>query len=158
MDIEDYLISPEGLDFEKLFADWQVFLTENFSVWLINKFGDMFVIYDDKTIHMLDTGGATISQVAENQDDFISKLENSENASDWLLIDLVDEMKLRSAELGKNECFSFINPPILGGAYEPENIKASDIYVHYSVAGQIATQTKDLPEGTEININLREDS
>lgn len=36
--------------------DWAWLLPSTLTVWLINRFGDLFVVLDDGTVHMLDVG------------------------------------------------------------------------------------------------------
>ena len=45
-------------------------LPPEFSVWLMNRYGDLFVILPDGSIHMLDVGGGSLTRLAESRDDF----------------------------------------------------------------------------------------
>ena len=43
-----------------------------------------------------------------------------------------------------------------GGDYTKDNSEVKDVYVHYSLLGQVAKQTKDLPDGTKVNIDIED--
>jgi len=67
------------------------------------------------------------------------------------MIPLVDSLVQSGLSLGPKQCYSFKSrPPILGGEHSVENTEVCDIYAHYSLLGQIATQSKDLPEGPRL--------
>ena len=53
--------------------------------------------------------------------------------------------------LGKNQCYGYKIPPVLGGKIEVSNIEPTDIGVHQGILSQIHEQTRNLPEGTKIN-------
>lgn len=152
MSIDDYLIDQEGIDFDAVFQDWQDFLPDSFSVWLINRFGDMFLVLEDGSVSMLDVGGGQVRSLAPTQEAFCQMLDDDATAAELLMIPLVDELVQAGITLGARQCYGFKSrPPLLGGEYSRENTEACDIYVHYSLLGQLATQAKDLPEGTKIN-------
>ena len=99
---------------------------------------------------MLDLGGGSLKKVASDRDDFIKKIDEGDNANEWLMIPLVDKCVASGRVLSAGKCYSYIIPPILGGDYTIENTEVSDIAVHYSLLGQIQRQVKDLPDGTKI--------
>jgi hypothetical protein len=71
--------------------------------------------------------------------------------SDWFLIDLIAELKADGKKLETGQVYSYKKPIVLGGDYSPDNFEPTDIEVHFSFAGQIHRQVKDLPPGTKIN-------
>lgn len=155
MDVNDYLIDLSGIDFDAIFKHWQDLLPSRFTVWLVNRFGDMFLIFDDGSINHLNVGAGAVRRVAESKDDFCRLMDEEDNASDWLMIPLVDDLLSSGMVLGKNQCYGFKGlPPILGGAYSVENSAIFDIYVHYNLLGQIATVTKDIPDGTGVRFKI----
>lgn len=146
MNVDDYLIDQAGLNFEALFAQWQELLPDRCSVWLINKFGNMILVLDDGSVSCLDPGAGEVRRIAESQDEFCQFLDKDDNASDWLMISLVDALVASGMTLGKNECYGFRNlPPLLGGEYSVANSKPCSIYVHYSLLGQIAAHSRKHP-------------
>lgn len=127
-------------------------LPNSFTVWLVNRFGDIFAVFEDDSVNLLDVGCGTIERVAENRDDFANKIDKDDNSNKWLMIDLVDSCMEAGLELSPNQCYGFKVPPILGGSYKVENIEPTDLSVHYSLLAQINEQTKDLPDGTKISL------
>lgn len=152
MYVSDYLIDQEGKDWVELLSDWGMLLPNSFTVWLVNRFGDIFAVFEDDSVHLLDVGCGTIERVAENRDDFANKIDKDDNSNKWLMIDLVDSCMEAGLELSPNQCYGFKVPPILGGSYKVENIEPTDLSVHYSLLAQINEQTKDLPDGTKISL------
>jgi hypothetical protein len=47
----------------------------------MNRFGDLFVVFGDGTVHMLDVGAGTLNKLANSRDDFASKLDEGDNAN-----------------------------------------------------------------------------
>ena len=151
MNISDYLIDQAGSDWAALLSDWMPPLPPSFTLWLVNRFGDAFVVSDDETVHMLDVGAGTFVRVADNRGHFADLLDSDDNANNWLMIPLVDRCREAEMQLGPKQCYGFKIPPVLGGKYEVSNVEPTDIGVHYSFLADIYKQTKDLPDGTPIN-------
>jgi len=155
MTVFDYLIDHSDFNWPTLLSGWGWLLAdEEFSVWLMNRFGDLFLIFDDGTVRMLDCGAGTLEKVAESKDDFCDRVDEGDNADDWLMIPLVDQLVEAGTTLTKGPCYSFRVPPVLGGAYSIENTVTLDIAGHYSLYGEVHEQLKDLPDGTEVRLRV----
>jgi len=63
MNNRDYLIDQQGLDWAKLLSTWHWLLPREFTVWLVNRFGDLFIAVDDSTVHMLDIGAERLRRL-----------------------------------------------------------------------------------------------
>jgi len=150
MNINDYLIDQTGKDWAAFLRDWMPPLPASFTLWLVNRFGDLFVVSDDGTVHMLDVGAGTLVVVADSRSHFADLLDQDGNANDWLLIPLVDECWDAGMSLDPSQCYGFKIPPVLGGKYEVANVEPTDLAVHYSLLAQIYKQAKDLSDGTPI--------
>ncbi len=148
--ITDYIIDHNDFDWPTLLADWAWLLPEEFTVWLINRYGDLFLVFNDGTVHMIEIGRGTIEQLAENRDEFSRKIDEDDNASDWLMIPLVDSLVKAGKILYAGQCYSFIIPPILGGGYTVENTAILSVTEHYGVYASIHQQIRDLPDGTQV--------
>ena len=155
MPLHDYIIDHRGIDWPTLLRDWSWLLPPVITVWIMNRFGDLFVVLDDGTVHMLDVGGGTLRKVAESRDDFANKLDEGDNANQWLMIPLIDELVASGVTLGEGQCYSYKQPPVLGGDYTVENTCVLPIPEHYGAYGSIHNQIKDLPDGTEVVINVK---
>jgi hypothetical protein len=151
MNINDYLIPHAGKDWRSLLSGWFGLLPQNFTVWLVNRFGDLFVLLDDDSVCMLDVGVGTFKRLANNRSHFGSLIDAGSNASNWLMIPLVDACVAAGLTLGHNQCYGYDIPPILGGQYQPGNVSVTDLAVHYAFLADIYRQTRSLPEGTPIS-------
>ena len=152
MNINDYLIDQRNKDWSQLLSGWAGTLPESFTLWLVNRFGDAFLVLDDGSVHMLDIGGGQISQVADSRDHFANSIDLDDNANNWLMIPLVDQCATALPPLGESQCYGFKVPPMLGGEYILDNIEPTDLAVHYSLLADIHRQTKDMPDGTRVRL------
>lgn len=152
MDIHDYLIDQAGHDWAALLRDWIPPLPGSFTLWLVNRFADVFVVFDDGSVHMLDVGAGILERLADSRDDFATQLDAGDNANQWLMIPLVDACREVGMTLGAEHCYGFKIPPILGGQYDPSNVEPTDLAIHYSFLADIYRQTRDLPDGTPIKV------
>jgi hypothetical protein len=150
MDINDYLIPQAGKDWSDLLSGWREALPASFTLWMVNRFGDLFIVTDDGSVHMLDVGAGRLAALADNRDQFCSLVDVGDNANNWLMIPLVDACVAGGLILRPDECYGYKIPPILGGKYDVSNIEPTDLSVHYSLLADIYRQTKDLPDGTHI--------
>lgn len=151
MNINDYLLDQDGKDWGALLRDWMPPLPSSFTLWLVNRFGDAFVVSDDDgPVLMLDVGAGTLMQVADSRGHFAELLDVGDNADNWLMIPLVDQCCEAGMSLAPDQCYGFKIPPVLGGKYELANVEPTNLSVHYSLLADIYKQTKDLPVGTPI--------
>ena len=147
---KDLAIDTSNIDMNSLLNDWRWIITEELLPFLVSSMGDMFLQSSEGQIFWLDTCAGKIQLIAQNIEEFKKLVKTEEKAIEWFYADLVGEMKARGQILDKNQCYSFVHPPFLGGPYKPSNIEITDIEVHFSIIGQIHEQIKDLPVGTPI--------
>jgi hypothetical protein len=150
MSIHDYLIEHDSVDWPNLLSPWASLLPRELTVWLMNRFGDLFLVFQDGTVHMFDVGLGKIKKVASSRDDFGKKLDEGDNANQWLMIPLIDELVRAGVYLQPGECYSYIKPPIMGGDYSVENTAVLPIAKHYGFYGDFHEQTKDMRDGTPV--------
>lgn len=156
--LSDYIIEHAAIDWSDLLSEWAWLLPRKFKVWIVNRFGDLFLILDDGSVHMLDVGGGSLKRVADSRDDFASRLDEDENANDWLMIPLVDKLVAAGVSLRPAECYSYVELPILGGGYTADNTRVVSISQHYKAFGPIHEKLKDLPDGTYVKFEVAERS
>jgi len=121
-------------------------------MWLVNRFGDVFAIFEDGSVHLLDLGNGHLLCVAKDRNDLCEKLDIGDNANNWLMIPLVDALLGAGMLLGPDQCYGFKIPPLLGGEYTVENISPIGLSEYYSFMAEICRQTKDLPDGTKVRL------
>ena len=155
MNIEDYLIDPEGKDWAELLSGWMPQLPASFTVWLVNRFGDVFIVASDGSVQMLDLSLGNITRVADDREDFARRIDLDGNADDWLMIPLVERCVAEGIVLRPNQCYSYKIPPILGGDYAVHNIEPADLSVNYSFTADICSQAKVLADGTKVSVLLK---
>jgi hypothetical protein len=153
--LADYIIDHQNTDWATILANWAWLLPEEMTVWMMNRYGDLFLIFDDGSIHMLDVGAGTIDRLANDKDDFCAKIDQGSNANQWLMIPLVDRLVEADKLPSEGHCYSFVIPPLLGGQYSVENSVTLRIAEHYSVYASIHQQIKDLPDGTEVRLKVK---
>lgn len=156
MDLNDYLIDQSGHDWSAILSEWHWLLPSDLTVWMVNKFGDVIFVPDDRAVYLLDIGGGTTQQLANSRDDFCEQVDLDDNANNWLLISLTDQCVDAGLRLEPGQCYGFKIPPVLGGEYAVDNIEIRDLAVNSSLLAQIHLQIKDLPDGSKVNLVLRD--
>ena len=157
MEISDYLLDVTDVDWSTTLRPWLFLVPEKMTVWLVNRFGDIFAALDDGSIHMLDVGGGTFERVADSRDDFCTLLDMDDNANQWLMIPLIDKLFAAGTRLTNGYCYGYLQSPLLGGDYTVENTIVIPITEHYGLSASIHTQIKDLPDGTPFRLKITND-
>ncbi len=152
--VNDYLIDHTGFDWPQLLSGWTWLIPPEFSVWLMNRFGDLFLVLPDGSVSMLDVGAGTFTKMAKDRDDFTKKIDEDDNADDWLMIPLVNQLVAAGLRLGPGECYSYKQPPVLGGDYTVENSAILPIAEHFGFYGSIHDQIRDVPDGTPVELRF----
>jgi hypothetical protein len=155
MNVYDYLIDHNGFDWAQLLSGWEWLVPPEFSVWLMNRFGDLFLILPDRSVHMLDVCSGSLTKLAESRDEFAHIIDQDDNADDWVMIPLVDRLVEAGLLLERGQCYSFVTPPILGGEYSVENTMVVPIQEHFGLYGSYHEQLRDLPDGSKVIINVQ---
>lgn len=152
--IDDYLIDQSNIDWSAALAGWSWLLPAEFTLWIVNRFCDLFLVLDDHSVHMLDVGVGSLRRVAESRDDFCDKIDEEENANNWLMIPLVDELVDSGMVLNPGQCYGFKIPPVLGGRYDVENCGAISIPDYLGAFGSIHERIRDLPDGSKVVLKV----
>ena len=121
---------------------------------MVNRLCDMFIVTQNGTVQMLDLGSGTLTTVAESREDFARRIDEGNNANEWLAIPLIDQLVAAGVRLESGQCYGFKKPPILGGEFAIENIVPISICDYLAAYGSIHEQLKDLPEGTEVVLQI----
>lgn len=154
MNIDDYLLDSTGIDWPTVLAPWNWLLPKALTVWLVNRFGDAFIVLDDNSVHMLDVGGGTFERLADSRDHFCDLLDVDHNASDWLMIPLIDALVAADKPLKPGCCYGYLRNPVLGGEYSVDNSIVIPIAEHYGLNAEIHQQIRDLPDGSQVTIKF----
>ncbi len=123
---------------------------------LISSVGDMYLQNENREVFWLDVGRGELIQVADSVEEFEALLEDEEIIREWFLVELVAALKREGMQLIPGKLYGYKKLPVMGGEYAPENFVLTDIEVHFQLAGQIHEQIKDLPDGTTIEIKVKD--
>ncbi len=154
MNVYDYLLEHSEVDWAAVLAPWRFLLPSNLTVWLVNRFGDLFIVLDDHSVRMLDVGGGTLERVADSRDHFYDLLDLDDNANQWLMIPLVDKLVGAGKCLKPGYCYGYLISPVLGGDYTVANTTVIPIHEHYGLNASLHEQIKDLPDGTPVKLEF----
>lgn len=152
--VNDYLIEQSGIDWPVVLSGWSWLLPSKFTLWLVNRFADLFLVLPDGSVHMLDVGAGVLNRVANSRDDFLTKIDESEIANEWLMIPLVDKLVAAGVSLEPGHCYGFKMPPIFGGQYTVENVGRLPIGDYLAGYGSIYEQLRNVPDGTQVVLNV----
>src|SRR5690348_6742094 len=92
--IDDYLLPVEGVDTERLLADWRWLIgAESYSIRAIAAVGNVFL--DDQTgrVFLLSIEDGSFDRIAQSAVEFETKLGERNNRKAWLQSFLVREMR-----------------------------------------------------------------
>lgn len=149
--LDDLTVNFNHLDREALLSEWRWLIGPRKQPILVAAIGDAYVQDpDDGSVHLLDVGGGSLEQIAASVDEFRELLGDREFVTDSFVPSTIVALRNGGKVLSPGQVYSYIQPPVLGGAYSTENLESTDVSVHFSLLGQIHRQVKDLPDGTPI--------
>src|SRR5688572_31809609 len=111
--LADYTVDVEGVDWPDLLSSWAWLVPREFTVWFVNRFGDLFLVLEDGSVHRVDVGGGALEKLADSRDHFAEMIDEGNNANDWLMIPLVDDLVGAGVRLARGECYSYVQLPVL---------------------------------------------
>ncbi len=94
-------------------------------------------------------------KIANTISDYHELLNDTEFLEDWEMIHLIMIAKETVGELMDGEKYCLKLPGVLGGKYNSENIGKITQFEQISISGNLAKQILDLPDGTEIKIEIK---
>lgn len=140
------------IDFEDILSSWQWRIADMRGVVIVTVWGDIFFEGNDDGIYWLQTDDGSLTKVAESNEHFQSMLKDKSNIDNWFMPSLLEELYNSGKTLKEDEVFSRQKSPVIGGDYSLANIVPCSMSVHFTFAGQICEQIKDLPDGTKVKI------
>lgn len=152
--IYDYLIEQDGIDWPEILSGWAWRLPAEFTLWLVNRFADLFLVVSDGSVHMLDVGAGTLTRLADSRYDFCARIDEGNNANEWLAMPLVDKLVAAGMTLQPGQCYGFKTPPVLGGQYAVENCAVLPVRDYLAGYGSIHEQLRNMPDGTQVALRV----
>lgn len=149
-DINSYFLPTLADDFD--LGAWSDLLPAGSRVLRTNLFDDSMLVAADGAIHMLERAAASVSKIAASEEEFWLKIVDDNEG--WQLRRLVDDCRVAGKALAPHQCYAFTTLPYLGGDYTVENVWVCSWKEWFSLTADIYTQTKNLPDGTPIELRI----
>lgn len=154
MNIHNYLIAQDNINWSQPLQYWNWLLPPSFTLRLVNRLADLFLVMEDGTVHMLDVGCGTLEKVANNREHFCDLVGNPEQAGEWFAIKLIDELVAAGMYLQPGQCYGFRLPPIMGGDYVVDNFGVLSVTDYLGCYGDLHQQLINAPDGTQVELKI----
>jgi hypothetical protein len=154
---DSLIVSLDDIDSDRLLEFWRWLPEKGLSPWFATALGDLFLKGAGGRVWWLDVGTGELQNVAASPDEFEELLRDPDNTDLWFGQALVDALRESGRTLGRGECYSYLQLPILGGEYEPGNFRVYDVMTHFRLWGPIHERLKDLPDGASVEFVVEED-
>jgi hypothetical protein len=121
---------------------WRWRIGPDATPWLVTALGDVFVRSADGRVAFLDTYVGQLSEAAAANTEWTTALQSPGSLDRWFDPTLVAALRGRGLTLGPEQCYSPIEPLILGGKMEPENFEVTEWRVHVRLLGPMYQNLK----------------
>lgn len=152
MSAEDYFL-PRSADEADLSA-WASILPPAARVLRTTLFCDAFIVDDVGSVHMLERAGCSSCLIASSEEEFWRNIKNDKQG--WQLRHLADDCRSAGKVLADGQCYAFTIPPVLGGAYDADNVWIATISDWLPFTAQLFAQIKDLPDGSTVSLHVND--
>ena len=150
MNLADYLLEMDGLDWVELLSNWDDLLPTELTVWFANRFGEPFLVFEDGSVHRLDVDGGVIERLAESRDAFAARIDEGDNADEWLRISDVDAAVSAGLTLSPGRCYTYLPPFVLDDGDPKRRPCVLPLIEAHGVLADIHRQLRDVPDGAPI--------
>ena len=66
-ELSNYTIDHSSVDWPDLLATWAWLVPAQFRVWIMNRYGDLFLQFEDGSVNMLDVGRGSLERLADSR-------------------------------------------------------------------------------------------
>lgn len=80
MSINDYLIEQKDIDWPSLMQLFKWLLPKRFTLWLVTKFADLILVFEDGSVHLFRADSGQLEKLADSRDSFYELIDINENA------------------------------------------------------------------------------
>ena len=119
-----------------------------------NRFGNVLVELNDGSIWRVCPEDVTAAKVAESEGAIPELWADQEFQTDWAGDAWIEVAEPVLGPLEEGQCYGFKIWPVLGGAYEVENMAIKSTVEWLAVSGDVGRQIKDLPHGAQIGLDV----
>ncbi len=145
----------EGLNVDRLLADWRWLWPERASLVARNVFGDLFLEIPKGDILWLDTCIGKLFRIARSAGEFFSLLKMAENREEWMAESQARDFADLGLRPNETQCIAFRIPLIFAESADAEgNAYLADLYEQVSFLGSLHRQLASVPDGTKIRLEL----
>jgi hypothetical protein len=146
--------TPDKDAIDALATSWSWCIGDAFTPLLFTALGDMFYEADEGGVYWLNTGTAEVERVADNVEAF-NQLLREEIVDEWLLPPLIEALIEAGKVCAEGECYTYVTLPVFAeGEYTVENFNPVPAREHFELTGSVLQQLQDVPDGTNVNIDI----
>jgi hypothetical protein len=153
LSLNELLCTPQaGVEREEILKSWS-WLTTDLPV-LFTAMGDVFVQAEDARVSLLDVTAGDLTEVAKNGEEFQQILTDSDFLTEKFYADAVANYRKIGKRLNPGKCYGYKKALVFGGDDKVHNLKIYNIEDYLKLMGEIHEKIKDLPEQSEVEIDL----
>jgi hypothetical protein len=119
-----------------------------------NAFGNLIVRATDGAYWRICPEDLSCARVADTANAFAAILSGEEFQTDWEMSRLVELARQKLGPLPEGRCYCLKMPAVVGGSYDVANMETISLDELISFSGYFAEQIKDLPDGSQIQIEI----
>ena len=155
MDLNDYIIDHEGFDWATILEPWEHLLPEVCTVWIVNRFGEPTLMFDDGSVHLLDLELGAVKRLADSRDALGKLADDAQYARNWLQAAGTEAAEAAGMQLGPGQCYGYAQPLVLGGTGSVDNIRLKPIAEYYAFMAGLHGQIADIPDGGRVVVRQK---
>ncbi|HEY1189511.1 MAG TPA: T6SS immunity protein Tdi1 domain-containing protein, partial [Gemmata sp.] len=120
---EDLVVRLAGADTGALLEFWRWLIPESHEPLFATALGDLFLTAPGGPVLWLDVGVGQLVPVAADEAELERVAADPDNLTMWFGAALVDRLSTGGKVLKPDECYSYLQLPMLGGTYDPDNFR-----------------------------------
>ena len=141
---------------EVLRTNWSWTLSDACRVLAQNSFGNVLVELSDASIWRVCPEDLAASRMARSAAKIAELRTNQEFQTDRTVDGWVEAAETTLGPLHEGQYYGFKICPVLGGAYDVENMAIKSILEWLAVSGDVGRKVQELPSGTQIRLEVRD--
>lgn len=153
MKLEDMTIQHEGIEWQKCLQHWNWLLKENpeFNIWIVTKFGEIFVLNDDEEVWFISTAGSSYEKIANSKEEFFEFIDEQKNVDFYFMPDVIQALEANNMFLEEKECYGFRVPMVfMESTLEPDNFKIIIVENYLTGLGDLLSELQGTNNGEKI--------
>ncbi|MCD6065671.1 MAG: hypothetical protein K0S33_497 [Bacteroidetes bacterium] len=140
MNIEQFIISSDNIDSEKLLNAWKWLIGKDKEILVITKMGDLVLKNKEGHLFFLNTEDGSLEHLSNFYSDFYKNKLSPKQYLEIFKPDLLEDMMEDEKFLEDTEVYGYKTLPVLGGKTHPSNMFPVDIYKHFMATAYVHEQ------------------